>query len=328
MQDVYLKNSIPKSKDGFKRLEWTSMLKLISSPLFRDINVQHSTNIFFSLEGLDYINADGLIWLLLIGDFLKRKKNILWLELPTDRRLLNLIKNTEFHTIAKNLFSFTNRIYLDEIRPVLQPSDSVFLKISIETLWKFMKELSTRMTDREFYKRIGINITGQIRFEYLPIFLKTIIETSKNIVQHSEKEENTGRGYCGISPLGRSITRLCIGDVGQGLRSSLVAKGIRINNDFEAIKYALLYRYFQPEKKVGEKGEGLFRVVQFVSQLNGVIRIRSCTASALLDLSKKQLNNQQDDETKDFIKANLRPDRLSVRFPGVQIMIDIKRQPK
>lgn len=317
MEMVKIADFISPGNDGKKRLEWNGILNFLRSTKYNQIKALTGDDILFSLGGFDFINPDGLIWLLLIGDEFKSKKNSLWLEFPRDNRQLEYFKLSKFYRVASEIFSITNLFYLDEIREIPSKRGIEFFKVSLESLGTLMRELNLFLT-LDFAKKVDISQYGEIVFEHLPLFLRVIIETSKNIVQHSRERENMGWGYFMMSQVRNDLLRFCIVDAGRGYSSSLKTKGIKTKDDFDAIYHALLFRYYERE------GEGLFRVVQFISQLNGIIRIRSGRNEVFLDTSKNILSG--DEETKNFIQQNLRKGKSDFYFPGVQIQIDVKRQ--
>lgn len=317
MITVKIANFISPRSDGKKRLEWNGILNFLRSREYSQIRTSTTCDILFSLEGFDFINSDGLIWLLLMGDEFKNKNNSLWLEFPRNNKQLEYLKSSKFYIIALDLFSITNLFYLDDTKETQINRGMEFFKVNIESLGTLMQELNLFLTF-DFAKSVDISPYGEIVFEHLPPFLRMMTETSKNIVQHSRESENTGWGYFIVSQIRKDLLRFCIGDAGRGFLSSLKSKGVNTKDDFDAIYHALLFRYYEQE------GEGLFRVVQFVSHLNGIIRLRSGRGEAFLDVSKNLLDT--DNKTKNFIEQNLRKVRSDLYFPGVQIQIDVKRQ--
>lgn len=317
MITINMASLISPGNDGKRRLEWNGIMQFLRSEEYSSIKSLTTADILFSLKGFDFINPDGLVWLLLIGDDLKIKNNYLWLEFPKDNKTLEYFKSSHFHKVALDLFSITNLFYLDDIKEHKMKRDMGFYKINIESLSALMQELASFIIS-DLPKQIGISSYGELAFEHSPPFLNIIKETAKNAIQHSREFENVGWGYFVVSQMRQDTLRFCIGDAGRGLFSSLQTKQIKVKNDFDAISHALLFRFYE------RQGEGLFRVVQFVSHLNGVIRIRSCAGEAFLDLSRNFLRT--DDETKHFIQNNLRNWRSNVTFPGVQLQIDLRRQ--
>lgn len=317
MITIKMASFVNPGRDGKKRLEWNAIMQLLRSEEYSSIRSLSGADVLFSLKGFDFINPDGLVWLLLIGDELKSKKNYLWLEFPKENGILEYFKASRFHKVALDLFSITNLFYLDEVREQKVKRGMGFYKINIESLSSLMQEL-TLFIISEFPKQVGISSHGELAFEYSPPFLNIIKETAKNVVQHSREVENVGWGYFVVNQIRKDTLRFCIGDSGRGLLSSLQTKQIKVKDDFDAICHALLFRFYKRE------GEGLFRVVQFASHLNGIIRIRSCAGEAFLDLSRNFLRT--DEETKEFIQKNLRNWRSNVTFPGVQLQIDLRRQ--
>ncbi len=301
------------STDNKYRLEWSNMIRFFKSSDYNNLLTVSDEAILFSLENFAWINADGLIWLLLIADELKSKDNSLWLDLPRNVSQLEYIKFSNFHEVAQQHFSITNLFYLDEIERNKPLTNMKFYKVDVNTLGSLLKDITSFLSLSGDFKEKML-LSGDIIYEYLPDFLGAIGETSKNIVQHSTEVDNSGNGYFVISAIGRNKISFCIADSGRGFRSSLIGKSVKTKSDFDAIKQALLYRY-----KL--EGEGLFRVVQFISQLNGFLRIRSGNCETFLNVSKNVL--VEDSDTKDFIMKNLMKFESSFNFPGVQIKIDV-----
>jgi hypothetical protein len=320
MNTVKLYETI-KPENNRRRLDWLAAQIFLNSPFYKKLNNLEGEDILFSLRKLDFINPDGLFWLILIAEQIKRNKNYLWLELPTNNLQLEDIKRLNFLSVASKFFSITNSFELDEISQKVKVRQLGFFNIDSNTLRRLLLELNRQLLTRNFVRELGISETGLITFEIIPPIFDILKEGSKNIVQHSSREELTGSGYLVIGRVRREWIRICIGDTGRGFMSSLNEKGFKVTDDFQSIKAALVYRFFQ--KKEGLKGEGLFRVVQSISQLNGVIQLRSCRGRAFLDLRHHIL--REDDETKDFILANLKGENSHTLFPGVQILIDLKR---
>lgn len=315
---IYLSKFIDTGKDNKRRLDWNGINIFLQTKEFFELNISSKKDILFSLKGFDYINADGLIWLLLFGSELKKKNNSLWLLLPDDIVQLNFIKSSNFYKIAMEQFSIANIFDLESINDLDSPSRGmVFYKVNLESLTSINKDLDHFFT-YDIFKKLHISKFGKVAYEYFPVFMQLINETSKNIVQHSQEEQYTGCGYLIINKIGRDIFRICVCDTGQGLLASLKSKKINVGDDFEAIKHALLYRYYKRE------GEGLFRVIQFISTMEGSIILRSGSEEAYLNLRNTKFCD--DEETKSFIQNNLRINKRKIFFPGLQILIELKRQ--
>jgi len=307
------------ARDQKKRLEWSGVINFLKTEEYAFIKAMPPEEILFSIEGFDYLNPDGLLWLLLIGEELKKKGHFLSMKLPRDPHQLEYIKASNFHEVALEHFSIVNVYALDEIKPSKIPEAKRFFKVEVWSLPYLLTTLRKFSASDEFFKMLG-HPYDDIKMEYIPPFLSTIEEITKNIVQHSEEKENTGSGYFVMSPYRKEWLRLCIGDAGRGFYSSLTSKKLKPKSDFEAIKLALLYRYSSPG------GEGLFRVVQFANKLGGTIRISSKEGEAFLNL---QVPPFKDDEaTKNFIEQNLKEMRRNYSFPGVQFVIDMKVEEK
>jgi len=318
MDTFELAGFIKPGQDDLKRLEWRGMIEFLGSPVFREISAKSRADILISLEDFDYVNADGLIWIMVLGDLLKAKGNSLWLQLPRDQHLLKQLKSSNFCDIAGSIFSFTNLYLLDEIPETRTLIGVAFSRIDLTSL-RFLLPKIRNFLLVDLPKRLGTTPHGEFGFEYLQPFVSTISETSKNVVQHSRKEEDSGWGYLIISEIKQrhsSQFRFCIADAGQGFLSSLLSKGLKVSDDLDAIRHALMFRYHM------KGGEGLFRTVMFTSQLNGFINIHSGSARASLDLRHTRLRTQ--DETRKFIETNLRVLKEGFYFPGVQIQLDVR----
>lgn len=318
IKTIRLANFAIPGSDGKMRLDWNGAIGFLRSPTYREVRELGDHSFLFSLEGFDYLNPDGLIWLLLLGDQLKLKGNSVWLQLPRDPDQLRYLKSCNFQNVALENFSIANVFYLDEVPSLRFPEGMRFFRVNLTTLATLLRELSTLFGSEDFLRQLGVSPIGEITMEFLPPFLRTIHETSKNIVQHSGRIEDRGYGYLVISPIGKSRVRLCLGDAGRGFSSSLLAKGIRARDDFDAIRHALLFRYYRPG------GEGLFRVIQFVSRLGGVVRIRSGSQEGFLTLPQQLF--AKDDNTRHFIEHYLKQVPSRFDFPGVQLQIDLRKR--
>ena len=317
IRTIRLASYVTASRDGKKRLEWSAATIFLQSNEYREIAQPSGQDLLFSLDGFDYMNPDGLIWLLLLGDQLKTKENSLWLELPRNPEQLRYLKSYNFHNVVLDNFSIVNVYYLNEVSSFMLPESMKFFRVNLMTLTRVMKELNNLFGSVDFLGQLGISPVGETSMEFLPPFLRTIQETTKNIVQHSSRVPDEGAGYFVISPVGKGRVRLCVADAGWGFSASLLSKGIRTKDDFDAIRNALFFRYLRPG------GEGLFRVVQFVARLGGVIRMRSGSGEAFLQLPQRLLRSDQD--TKHFIEDQLKPVRSRFYFPGVQLQIDLQQ---
>jgi len=316
---VRLADFVTPSKDGKKRLEWGWVNSFLQSKQYRALCDLAREDIQFSLDGFDYLNADGLLWLLLVGEQLRKQNNLLWLELPRSSEQVAYIRESRFATVAQDSFSIPNIFRLDE--PIDRPIRlglAFFSRIDMSTIRGLLNRIVDLFKSNKFLEILGITPLGELHAEFLPSLMQVINETSKNVIQHSGDVPDSGMGYFAVSQLGPDVIRFCIGDAGCGFISSLRAKGIKVRDDYDAIQHALLFRYYQPF------GEGLFRVIQCVSKLQGVITIRSSTAQAFLNLTRRVLLN--DEETQSFILASMGKKFEQPRFPGVQLQIDIRHR--
>jgi len=158
-----------------------------------------------------------------------------------------------------------------------------FWKIDISTI----NQITSVNIHTTIAELLNLNPIGDIVFEILQPFANMIIETNRNLIQHSRDKDGEGYGYFVLASKpskDRPRITCTVGDSGVGFRNSLNRKGIHLRNDGEAIKHALFYRYNNRE------GAGLFRAVQLASILRGVVKMRSGRTSAFLNLRKVHLH--------------------------------------
>ncbi|MDO8848377.1 MAG: hypothetical protein Q7W51_08345 [Coriobacteriia bacterium] len=305
-------------RDEKTRLDWKTATALFGSPNWQELELSTTSEVLFSLRGIDYLNPDGLLWVLLLGERARQvdRNRTLWLELPHEGASLRYLKESAFAAVSSEVFMLSNPYDLDRVDVPAPRRGLRFYRVDIDSLGSVVSDVGCLLTSSEFLKGLGIVPFDEVAFEYVPPFLGVVSETTKNVVQHSHSTLSGGRGYIVIGEMRTGVTRICIGDAGRGLRSSLDAKGANVADDAAAIEGALLYHYANPE------GEGLFRVLQLVSFLEGAIRIRSGAREVFLDLSNDYLRTE--DETRSFIEEKARYHKCA-NFPGVQVMIDVRR---
>jgi len=321
---------------GIKRLEWRCVSSFLQDKQrgYEAITQRKPGEglIWFSLKGFDYLNPDGLLWVLLIGEELTGKGYYLSLELPIEKNNVEYLEECGFLEIAREYFSFLNIFEFGKIKLQRSRGKNVLLaKIEKNTLEGFLARFEQIELRGEILEWLGHPKHDQQRFEYMFPFYNLIKEIAYNIVQHSSYKKDEGKGYFIISPFSPDWVRLCMGDAGQGFLNSLKAKGLEgklkklrweLKNDFDAIKTALAYKYI-----VGDiSGGGLFAVVKLASQLRGVIKVRSVRGEATLKLTNGILVD--DEETFRYIDTKTIGGVVKSDFPGVQFIIDLKRRTK
>jgi hypothetical protein len=309
---------VRQQSDQKKRLQWEDVLHAINTPVGQKAIKSEDPELFLSLRNLDYINPDGLVWLLLLSDYLNEKGKMIWLELPNDRWQLDYLKNSYFIDVAQENFSITNLYKLDSsiIGTKTKKGSNDYLRF-----WKVdissVNQLSLVNLHKTIAKVLNIYVLDELDFNVVQPFVNLIIETSRNLVQHSRGRNGDGWGYLVLAqkPF-KGVKRLTcmIGDNGIGFKKSLTDKGVHVRGDQEAINKALLFRYHNRE------GAGLFRSVQFASRLHGVVRIRTGKASSFLNFTNQYLDDE--DNVQSFINKNMVRRDEKIFFPGVQIYIE------
>ncbi len=320
MISIQLSDYAPLSSDNKRRFQWDEAQSIIKSPIGDNVLKSNDSELFFSLEGFDYIEADGLLWLLLIGDYLQDKGKLMWLELPSDRKQLQFIKSTLFVNAAQELFTITNLFYLDAVRvnkPAFSdiPSYFNFLNVDINSV----SLISYVFLIQNISRVLNLRPTAEMEFEIMQPFANLIIETNRNLVQHSRPRNGDGQGFFVLSVSHRrngNLLKCVLGDCGMGFNKSLQNKGLVSRNDIDAIKNALLFRYHNQE------GAGLFNAVQFASRLEGVVKIRSGWSSAFLNFSKAFLQDRE--QVQNFINSKTYFRDEKTYFPGVQVYIEAR----
>lgn len=318
MIELHMSQLVKPQKDQKKRLQWDDVIYAMNSPIGREAITSEDPELFLSLRHLDYIDPDGLMWLLLLSDFLSERGKMIWLQLPDDKWQLDYLKRSYFVDIAQENFSITNLYKLDSSTiglPRKQERGNYlrFWKVDISTV----NQLSTVYLHKTIAKVLNVNILDELDFHVIQPFVNLIIETSRNLVQHSRGSHGDGWGYLVLAqkPSRRGNRLTCmIGDNGIGFQKSLSDKGIHVRGDQDAINKALLFRYHNRE------GAGLFRSVQFASRLHGVVKIRSGRASSFLNFTNRFLDNE--DNVQSFINKNMIKRSEKVIFPGVQVYIE------
>jgi hypothetical protein len=308
----------PSKTDGKKHLEWSWATSFLQSQyeMFRDLTGE---DIQFSLDGCDYLNPDGLLWVLLFGEQLKKRDNVLWLDLPSSPKQIAYIRESRFVEVVQDIFSISDIFRLDEA--INRPIDSGFAfysRIDMDTFSGLLSRIGDLFKGKRLVEMLGIPPLSELHAQFMPSLMQIINETGKNVVQHSGGVPYTGAGYFAVDELGPNAIRFCIVDAGCGFASSLKGKGIEVRDDYDAIQHALLFRLHRPS------GEGLFRVIQLLNMLNGVLTIRSGSSQTFLNPRKMALLT--DGEIESFVLASMGRRFARPKFPGVQLQIDMRQR--
>lgn len=318
MIEFIMSSFVKKYSDGKLRLQWRDAIG-ITNKIIKDILKDEDPDLLISIDGFDFIDSDGLVWVLLLGDYLKSRGKQIWLELPSNKYQLRYLKDSRFIDVSQDFFTISNIYQLDlenDISRKKYKSDYLrFWKVDISTVSQILN-LSITKTLLDF---LNIDPITDIAYEFLQPFSNLIIETNRNLVQHSRLISGEGWGYFSLSSKqfrGQPRIACTLGDAGVGFKKSLAGKGMNIKNDKDAIKGALLFRYHNQE------GAGLFRAVRLASRLKGVVKIRSGISSAFLNLQKSYLQNDEQVYNHIFNEIQFRNEKLY--FPGVQFYVEVE----
>lgn len=323
MATVALKDFVRPKKDKYY-LDWGNLRNFMTSEVWRKISKLENSDIHFNLDGFDKVNLDGLIWLLLIGDILRKKKNYLVIHLPKDKKILRYMKSVGFDQNALELYELYPRFYFDEIEEYGLVKGVKIEKVKNSNLNDVKGKFQKFIDSEEFAKMIGEEPTGQIFWEYIrPLLKPTIFELLNNIVEHSGKALNTGHGYAGIFKSGSKIS-IFIADAGVGFKEGLERRGLSVQREEDAIKKAFLFKYYRSKER---EGVGIFGVLKNLRKLGGWVKVGSGKSEGYLEKMEVRLREEQneDDIIRRIVERNLILYQRSY-FPGVQygILIDIQ----
>ena len=302
--------------EGKSYLNWDTFRNFINSPIYSEIDSStKNLSIIFMIDRFTLLNLNGLIWLLLIGNRFRSKGHVLALALPKDEEQLAYIKNLDFQILANNLFEI-NPSYLDNIEKinplsVIKEVDNNSLDNFVSSIDGYLGEILTQSGAG------GISNLGPRAELERRRYYKSIVELSKNVVEHSGKEAKRGQGYAGIALSGKKIN-LCVVDNGIGFLSSLGKKGVNVNNDEDAIREAFKYSY---SNRQALKGIGIFTVLKLIGEIGGNIRIRSGVKETQLRIMKDTATDEKINKLIEEMKFST----LKHNFPGVQYDILFNR---
>jgi len=175
MKGIRIRKYSKSDRQGHTRLDWLTAGNVIGSGAYAQAKALRGDEILLSLEGIDYFNPDGLIWLLLLGQQLASNGNRLHLELPHDLDRVRTLAESNFDDVAKDVFSVTNRYALDEYRRLNgQTVRMFFYRVCLDTVGSLRSRLDSHFQSEEFARTIGISRTDQIAFEFLPGFMRAM----------------------------------------------------------------------------------------------------------------------------------------------------------
>jgi len=286
------------------------------------------------LDGFTYLNHEGLLWLLLLAQECKRRfGHALVLRRPTNskhRRYIESLKLWDashadgvWLTKAEPSLRFEGEdLLLKEASPPRGRVMDVLTPISGRTLARIRHQLDIGASD-EILSNLGVvspslgDVPTAAR-----AFRQTIVELCDNIVEHAaggKRFEGTGFAIIRPMPKGFPVIRLCVGDIGIGLKARMREMGEKVDTDSSAIHKALLVRWVDPVK------EGLFDILCYIPRWQGRMIIRSGEASGEVYFPIKEVLPMP--PPRDLLASVIRK-RLTVRptvaFSGVQVLVDLR----
>ncbi len=326
---------IARDSQNERKLTWNTFSRIRNPDVWEALLDQNDLEL--NLEGIDFFAHDGLSWLvfvLLYRDKVKRFSTSL--TYPRDKKKIRFLRHVGVTELRASLdFNISNQEWLDV--PEQREGDDE--DAGLYDLGKLSKLRLIYGKDSEIYissiiatardyllKRFQINPIGQVAFEQLEPFGKTIREFCLNIASYGGLQDGDGLGVVSFVPPPKrfSTIRYCFSDIGRGFRQTILDKKLptRPSTDIDAILEGMLFRHKYRDDKV----VGIYPVLRFIRKRNGAIRIRSGDSMVTLDLSNRLTQLRFDggigDPTIGWIKSLCSIERLT-NVPGSHVAVDL-----
>jgi anti-anti-sigma regulatory factor len=261
--------------------------------------------VIIDLEELRFIDPYGMVGLLALARFLRRRGFEPVLALPRAEEVMKYLDRMDFSRHAERLCA----IDLTTLWPDGQYARSAHSDVLLEITPITRSEDIHYIVDR-VRERAQTILSLNLHYEQAAIdgFVVALSEVCQNIPEHSQDV-----GYVAIQKyfygrrLGKNLVKIAVMDLGVGFRTSLAPKyagRYRSWSDLAALRLAIFKgasRYDDPGR-----GQGLSAVRRFVERWQGKLTIRS--GSACLGLIPP------------WQRASTRHTGL-VPFPGTQVSI-------
>lgn len=316
-----------------KFLSYYSFLSLISNREFwHQIEALAKTDdLRMTLRGFDVVRGHGLLGLVLLCQYILRKyRSVPIVEFPEDISRLReplKLRFLDFCFSPACPFEISNSALIERASSVGAPAEVQFpLGFSevnggtIGTLVRRLQE-STKLGGSLAYD-MGWGPNDVERNVEAIGFM--IVEVIRNVVMHSDAKPDAGYGYLMVEKTQRALA-ISVGDIGVGIRRSLVLKREVSGNDTQAIEQALLYR--ESIVTCEEDLTGLFGILWYVKEIGGELLIRS--DSSAVRLMSDGSSSVTGDLVVDWIGNSAHrysQTNLDFGFPGTQLVIEIRRE--
>jgi hypothetical protein len=295
------------SGTGRRRLDWWAFRKLLREPsLQRLILDRTAVEVSFNLDGIDYLNGDGLVMLLALGDVLSRKQHEIYLQIPPTNH--QALLRSGFLALSRRFFRVRGIASLSEFGEdaVLPPGFRLTVNgIDSDSVLALQRGFDAFVRSPAFYQKLNLESTSEAGYEYGPSLGRALHELLKNIIQHS----GIRSGMIAVEQTGNFSIQLTLADCGIGLEESLRVRGLTVRH-LDPLRLCVLHRFYYPDR------EGLFTVCKTLRRWGGELEIRSGSMS----YTYRAKPGQPDDEQLASELESIEPEAAPF-FPGVQCRI-------
>lgn len=216
------------------------------------------------LSDVPYVHPAGIVSLVLVAVKRSQQRRLTHIVVPKNGNILNYLERIDFFRKLENIVIFdrdvshlanNKRKESDNFSEIATPKDSNFEQIS-----------------KVFYKFFIERIPDSYRKVY-----STFEEILKNIRDHSNPNASGFAYSCVQSQIYSDRIELAFGDLGQGFLHTLKTNRLyeELATEAEALEGALVNGYSRLKNINEERGGGLRRVSEIVSDCNGKMQIIS-----------------------------------------------------
>ncbi|UYN91376.1 MAG: hypothetical protein KIT70_08420 [Anaerolineales bacterium] len=326
--DISLTETLPR-----RTLDWQAFNQIPSSVWQAILN---EDNITINMDGLNFVDPDGLVWLTYIFRMRKMKGVNTYLTLPSKENQISFLKYTEFDIYAQlygvkiinelALYSdlkYTSKKHREINRLRHIDSTNVF-----NVTARVQSELHDQLIDE--LKLPGFR---QESYHIVSNFLEVIIEILSNMSEYGKPSDMSegGEGFASFVPMPSSYGGIkhSFSDLGLGFRHTMLQKPIAekyssdLATDKGAILLGMLYRKISSEERI----VGLFPILRTICAREGKLRIRSGGALVTLDLSspekRQKFEEGHNNATTNWLESFCQIQQLEP-IPGTHIQLEMR----
>jgi hypothetical protein len=233
--------------------------------------------IVIDLERVRFVDPYGMVGLLALARFLRRRTLAPVLMLPRSDEVMKYLDRMDFSRHAERLCA----VDLTTLWPDGEYSRSAHSDVLLEITPITRSEDIHYIVDR-VRERAQMILSQNLHYEQAAIdgFVVALSEVCQNIPEHSEDV-----GYVAIQKyfygrrLGKNVVKIAVMDLGVGFRASLEPKYAPLAADWTDLK-ALRLAVFEGASRHDDpgRGQGLSAVRRFIERWHGKLMIRSGSA--------------------------------------------------